>query len=432
VYGNQKTVFRMGAGSFYDRVSGNFIFNMIQNPPTLFSSTAYYGTFNGVSTATGLIGAPSILSVANGAQFPITWQFNSDVQQQLPGHAVLTVAYVGSRSSHLITSANLNYSPYGTTFLPQNQNPAGTSSIPGANAYPQVELNAYRGFGNITNNRNTASSNYNSMQVGVSRRYVKGLFIQATYTWGKILGTTSNDFGGGIDYLGRTRQLLYTPASYDRRSTFTAVYSYELPSLFRESVLHAIADGWQVSGITYLWTGTPFSIGQTVYVPGTTTSLGSANLTGSYTEGARVQLVSNPFIGVAKSGPYNRLNPTAFMASGQGSAVNPLGYLGQGMRGSQYYGPGLNNTDMSLQKSFVFASERIRLQLRADAFNVFNHVSYTGYNTTVTFPNGPNTLGTSGAVTSANLASPSNTGGFGGVNGAAATRVVALMARVRF
>jgi hypothetical protein len=432
VYGNQKTVFRMGAGSFYDRVSGNFIFNMIQNPPTLFSSTAYYGTFNGVSTATGLIGAPSILSVANGAQYPITWQFNSDVQQQLPGHAVLTVAYVGSSSSHLITSANLNYSPYGTTFLPQNQNPAGTSSIPGANAYPQVELNAYRGFGNITNNRNTASSNYNSMQVGVSRRYVKGLFVQATYTWGKILGTTSNDFGGGIDYLGRTRQLLYTPASYDRRSTFTAVYSYELPSLFRESVLHAIADGWQISGITYLWTGTPFSIGQTVYVPGTTTSLGSANLTGSYTEGARVQLVSNPFIGVAKSGPYNRLNPTAFMASGQGSAANPLGYLGQGMRGSQYYGPGLNNTDMSLQKNFVFASERVRLQLRADAFNVFNHVSYTGYNTTVTFPNGPNTLGTSGAVTSANLASPSNTGGFGGVNGAAATRVVALMARVRF
>ena len=430
VYGNQKTVLRMGAGSFYDRVSGNFIFNMIQNPPTLFNSTAYYGTFSGLTTSAGLIGAPSILSVANGSQPPITWQFNSDVQQQLPGKTVLTIAYVGSRSSHLITSANLNYSPYGTTFQPQNQNPAGTSTIPGANAYPQVELNAYRGFGNITNNRNTASSNYNSIQVGVSRKYVKGLFLQTTYTWGKVLGTTSNDFGGGIDYLGRTRQLLYTPASYDRRNTFTAVYSYELPRMFSNSILHSLADGFQISGLTYLWSGTPFTIGQTVFAPGTTTSLGSANLTGSYTEGARVQLVGNPFAGTAKSGPYNRLNPTAFAASPQGSAAVP--YTGLGMRGSQYYGPGLNNTDLALQKSFAFASERVRMQLRIDAFNAFNHVSYTGYNTTVTFPNGPNTLGTPGNVTSANQASPTNTGGFGGVNGAAAPRVVALMARVRF
>jgi hypothetical protein len=442
VFGNQKTVLRMGSGAFYDRYSGNTIFNMLNNPPSVLNPTVYYSTFSSLSSVSGLIGAPSILSVGDGMKYPVTWQFNADVQQQLKYHTVLTVAYVGSSSSHLEQNPNLNHSPYGSTFQAANQNPAGTSTIPGANAYAQVLLNTYRGFGTITHYQSGASSNFNSMQVSVNHSYANGLFLKSTYIWSKVLGTTSAD-SGSVDFLGRTRQLDYTPTNYDRRQTLTVTYSYTLPSLFRNSdtlhsTLHAIADGWELSGNTTLWGGNPISFGQTVYFPGTTTSMGSANLTGSYTEGARIQLISDPFHGVSRgNATYGRLNPAAFQASPGGSLANPLAYTGLGMRGNQYYGPGIDNSDMSLQKNFSLHSEGARLQLRADAFNVFNHNSFSGYNTTITF-SGPGVVGnafyqpTTGGTTYPNIAAQNNTGGFGGVSGANANRVVALMARIRF
>ena len=127
------------------------------------------------------------------------------------------------------------------------------------------------------------------MEVALNRRYAKGLLVGVAYTWSKTLGTISNDFSSGTDLLGRTRQLLYAPTVYDRRQTFSTNWVYELPRLFRTSAIgHALVDGWQISGIARAETGAPFSIGFSI--PG----YGNQNLTGSYTEGARVQQIGNP------------------------------------------------------------------------------------------------------------------------------------------
>jgi len=92
-------------------------------------------------------------------------------------------------------------------------------------------------------------------------------------------------------------------------------------------------------------------------------------------------------------------------------------------------GPGINNWDLSLQKSFAI-KERVHLELRGDAFNVFNHTQFSGVNSTITYASFTN-------LTPTNLpfkadGSINNINGFGTVNGARDPRILQLVMRLRF
>jgi hypothetical protein len=421
VTGQSNIVIRGGGGVYYDRSQGNIIFDELTNPPSIFTPVLSNGFINNVTPLTNLnntpIGPPSISSILTSAKIPTVYAFNFGVQAKLPYSLVLDTAYVGTTASHLVEKLNLNAVPYGAAFLPQNQDPSvAPSTKPGATSLPQAFVSPYTGYGTITQYQSTGSSNFNSLQVSLNRRYAKGLFLGVAYTYGKSLGITSNDTDFvRIDNLNRQQN--YGPLAIDRRHTVAIQYIYDVPGLFSKSGwAHSVLDGWQVSGVTRLQSGAPYEV--TANVNG----FSNQNITGSFTEGSRVQQVlGDPFAGV-NGDVFHRINPLAF-------APPPVGNIGLGEKRNPFIGPGINNTDLSLQKTFGLG-ERFSLQTRIDAFNAFNHPQFTGINSTINY----NTITGGNALSNiSNLADPvTRQNGFGSVSGARDPRVLQLMVRLVF
>jgi hypothetical protein len=195
--------------------------------------------------------------------------------------------------------------------------------------------------------------------------------------------------------------------------------------------MHSVTDGWQVSGVTSIRSGMPYTPGFSV------SGAGSANQTGSNTEGARIGVVAGCNPNTGSSDPFNRLNAACFFAPSPGS-------LGLESGQNWLYNPGLIQFDMSLEKQFA-VKEKLHFLLRVDAFNVFNHANFTGLNTTLNFNAYPSSNGiVTGQPTLANNATPYNAAGqlvnvtgFGSVTSAAAgapggPRVLQLVAKITF
>jgi hypothetical protein len=411
------TVFRGGSGIFYNRTGGSNVFSFVTNPPTVYSPTLRYGLVSQLNPSTALLGPSSITSRQYAAKIPTTYDFDLEVQQELPGHVKADIAYVGTTASQLIQQMNLNGIPYGAAFLPQNQDPVKVAQNPsapaGANAKDENFIRPYAGYGDIAQIQNGGSSNYHSLQIALNRRYASGLFFSVAYTWAKALGVTTND----TDYIrvdGRTRQVNYGPLSFDRRNTFASNIIYPIPSIFHgSSWMHSVIDGWQLAGIIRFQTGAPYMV--SAFVNG----YSNQELTGSYSEGPRGRIIGNPFAGTSHD-PYHRLNPAAFAAPVVGDPG--IGQEGQ----NSFIGPGVNDTDLTLQKEFK-VKERYNFQLRMDAFNVFNHTQFNGINSGIAF-NTPG--GTDFTNPAAN--NPAQYAGFGSVSGANDPRILQLIGRFTF
>jgi hypothetical protein len=213
----------------------------------------------------------------------------------------------------------------------------------------------------------------------LQRRAAKGLFLGLAYTWSKALataqsgGTNDNAFVRPDQF---NREANYAPSSFDRRQVLAINYVYTFPKLpVGNALTRAFTDGWQFSGVTQAVTGSPFTPGFSIQ------GAGNQNITGSNTEPARIGVVAgcNPYTG--SSDPFNRLNPACFFAPSPGSVGLESGI-------NFLYGPAVVNFDMALQKEFV-VKERLHFQFRIDAFNVFNHTDFSGYNATLNFNSYP-------------------------------------------
>jgi hypothetical protein len=411
--GEQKIVIRTGGGIYYDRFQGNRVFDFVRNPPLGIQPTLNYGYINTISPSSALLSPPSFYAADQSGKIPNTYDFTFGMQTKLPYNMVLDTSYVGALSRHLQDNRNLNYVPFGAGFLPQNQDSTISSTLPGGAALPANFLRNMRGIADINLYESAATGNYNSMQVTLDRR-VGHLFVGVAYTWSKDLTTASGDtnFVRPDQY---TRAAYYGPSGNDRRQSFALNYVYNLPELRgMHAAVRALLGGWQLSGVTRFQTGTPYGIGYSI------SGAGSVNITGSTTEGARVYVLGNPSTG--SSNPYNRLNaamvaPPVVGSIGLESGVNYL------------TGPGINNWDLSLQKTFSI-KERVHMQLRADAFNVFNHTQFSGVNSTITYASFTN-------LTPTNLylkadGTVNNINGFGTVNGARDPRIMQLVVRLQF
>jgi hypothetical protein len=378
VTGRQNVVIRSGGGIYYDRFQGNRVFDMVRNPPEGLDPQLLYGFAQNINPNNVLLAPLNLYAADPHAKLPTTYSFQFDVQTRLPWSMMLDTAYVGGLGRHLQDNRNLNPVPYGADFLAQNQDPTLTSTsstLLGTNALGPNFLRPYRGYGTIALYESAATSNYNALQVSLNKRATTGLFFGMSYTWSKALTTaTSDSTYVHADNLAKAAD--YGPANFDRRQIFIANYVYNLPSqTWGNPVTHAITNGWQLSGVTQLQSGAPFT-------PTVSTPLSSQNLTGnavanSTYEGARVGVVAgcNPYSG--SGDPWNRLNLACFTAPQPGS-------LGLESGVNFLYQPGLINFDMALQKEFA-VKERLRFQFRVDAFNVFNHSNFTNLNTTINF-----------------------------------------------
>jgi hypothetical protein len=317
---------------------------------------------------------------------PRTTNFNLNVQYQASKSTIITVGYVGSIGRHLLGAYNLN--------------PAGTA--PGVNLNPTAQgcgsdffLALCTGgatfqYGALTNvlgqpgiQATDYSSNYNSLQATVNRRFTNGLGFGMAYTWSRYFDYTSSlensSFNGpGINVYNVAQN--YGPSANDAPQRLVFNYTYTLPFFKYGHHFRALTDGWTLSGIATFQSGFPVEVYNLDY----------NDLQWSYPDAFYANPGHGQLTGIPLSVNHNPRNNT--IAGVQNYWINPaaftapaLGTTGDANR-NPFYGPGLNYWDTALEKDIHF-TEAMYVQLRLETFNTFNHANFAQPDGYVSDPN---------------------------------------------
>jgi hypothetical protein len=389
VFGNGKTAIRGGVGVFFDRLDGNEVYSMASNPPVVYAPTAYYGQLTSLASTAGLLGPQTITQWTGHTRLPQARSASFGVQQNIGFGTVLDVAYQGNWGLNRNVYENMNAIPIGADFLPQNIDPTVTGNKA---VTANLERTIYPGLGTLNQFVFNGLSSYNGLQATARKRLARGLLFGASYSWSRAMQLLAFD-----PLVANNYSRNYGPQGADRRQTIGINYSYDFPKpgqALHSKPLTVVADGWQISGITTANTGGPFT-------PSFSTT-NSEDITGSTNEGARINVVGNPYANIPTnpSVPDGKLafNPAAFAVP----AVGTIGNAGGGA--GILYGPGWINFDASLSRSIPIGSERRQLKLRLEAFNVFNHTQFSGIASSFAFnptaAGNPNTTANTGQYTS--------------------------------
>jgi hypothetical protein len=241
-------------------------------------------------------------------------------------------------------------------------------------------LRPYPGYANIRVQENEDRSNYNSVQVSAVRKMHRGLEFGINYTFSRTLDTSSDTPQDAYNVAAD-----YGLSAIHRAHVLTLSYVYELP-FFRQHpsrFLRGVLGGWDLSGVTVYQSGAPF----TVTVPVDVARIGVTS--------SRATLVDDPTLPGSERTPERWFNTEAFLAP-ERMTPGQFGTSGRNI----LIGPSFRQWDVALSK-WVGLGPRVKLQLRAEAFNVFNQVSFTGLNTTVRFDSSGRPAQGYGAVTAA-------------------------------
>ena len=431
IYGDGKGVIRGGFGTSHDREQGNLIFNTVfGNPALVTTPTVFNSTVADIPTAAQ--SNSGVLSGIYGAdvsgQVPVVYSYSLGVQREMGSGVTLDVAYVGTLGRHLVTARDINTIPYGTTFTRAAQNPADFAggvvpavepnlppeyaaagyNFSGQYAYTQNYLSPYKGYGQMEYYKFDGTSNYNSLQVSVQRRFAHTLTFGGSYTWSKTLTTSSAD-ESFVDPFN-PRKYSYGPANYDSRNIAAINYVYDLPSLTKRfggpHWLGYVTDNFQLSGLANIMSGTP--VRNALYSPANQLTGGSQ---------------------------YSKTPPDYVGLDGHGQLILPtIGFPSQDSPGSIRDG-GLVTWDSSIFKNFLFGNpDKGRyIQLRGEFFNVLNHPNFSShdYGANVTLPtyNGDGTYTPLSIAKDSNFGQPTSSYGATGPGG---PRVVQLAAKVYF
>jgi hypothetical protein len=348
--GHQSTILRGGYGMFYERVEGNYLFSAVNNPPFVQQAQIYNGNLSNPSGGTNEV-FPSTINNSHylDMKVPRTMNWSLGIQQKIRADTLLSVAYIGSSAANLSYQQDINQLPLGTV-----------------QANPGVNVNAlrpYPGYADIYEYNTGANSTYHSLQVQLKKQMRNGAVISAAYTWSRAL-TDANNYAYQPEDSYNLRGD-WGPANYNRNQIFVFNYVYPLPFWTAGNTWYQKAlGGWQLSGVVTLESGLPLN----VTVQGDPAGIG---ITGSQ----RPNVVSDVFAGTHGT---QFLNPQAFAVAQPGTFGN-LGAFA-------IFGPSTYNWDTAIQKDFPFR-ERVHANFRAEFFNVLNHLSYTGVNTTVAASN---------------------------------------------
>ncbi len=433
--GSQTTIFRAGGGLYYDRPDGNTIFSIPGNPPIATSQDLRYGQLQTLGQGLSTVGVAGMTIFQYDAKVPASWQWNAGIQRTLPWALVADVSYVGTRGVNRISNApNLNAVDFGAAYLPQNQDPtrAGASVVPGALAYPDNQLRAYKGLGNITTYTTDFWDEYHSIQTSLNRRFRNSFSVGFNYAYGISFkgntGLTKRYQHGADGTLSvRADQADYEKLNQtlDRRPHIikaNGVWSLpKVPSSFG-GVAGYLLNDWQLAGVLTAGSAAAYDLGF-----GYQNNGGSVNLTGSPNYGARIVYVGDPGNGCSNN-QYAQFNVNAVTGPQYGSVGLESGR--NILRGCPD-----KRVDLSLSKDLRVGGSR-RLELRADVFNAFNAVIINGRNTTVTYVSPTNLtvvnnqFNADGSLNTSR-AKPNNSG-FGAATGAQALRNVQLQLRFQF
>ena len=398
-FGDGKTAIRAGAGVFYNlREDGGVTGDFATTAPIIGSSTVNFGnasTFTGNCNAlpagcAGSGGTP--LGPQDTKIMPInhkiasTFSVSLGIQHDLGFSTILDIAYVGTWGRHLEVTPNINSVPYLSQFLAQNIDPTASKQtfLNGTVTQQAAKSDnffrpSFPGYATVDVRQYTGTSNYNALQTSVNRRFTKNLQFGVSYTWSKTMSyvdTSSTGTAGAIARYQDPRWWNYGLANIDRTHNLVFHWLYKLPNashLWNNPVLKAVADNWELSGISEYVSGSPQSV---------TMSTGALNLTGGG-DGARILVFGDPLAPASqRHSTFQYLNTGVF-------ALPPVGVIPSPSmpgitRRITYRGPGTQNWDMALSKT-IHITERVHFQLRGEAYNIFNHVSFDTVTNTATF-----------------------------------------------
>jgi hypothetical protein len=348
-----KTVVRGGYGIYYllfKRAGSEDQLGL--NPPSLLEPTLNsngnqpaFLLQNGfpaglLNPATAPLATLHIHAMQSASPTPYTQEWSLGFQRELPAHMVLTMDYVGTKSTHLDIIHDLN------------------QYVPGTKTFP------YPNFGYLEYSEANGVGNYSGLETSLQRRFTNGLSFEAAYTWSKNTGTTYNQTA--------TNAL----SSNDVPQRVVLSYLYELPfghgkTLFTSGPGSAILGGWRTSGVYTYSAGLPFTVSSggnlntDIDVYGNATSL--PNMIGT------PKIVGNVNCWFYYSGnPHcGTLSPNTTDAYALPTPANPYGDGAvNGLRG-----PHTNVFDFALMRDFQL-HEKTNLQFRWEVFNLTNSVLF--------------------------------------------------------
>ncbi|HSE15636.1 MAG TPA: carboxypeptidase regulatory-like domain-containing protein [Pyrinomonadaceae bacterium] len=406
VGGKGDLVLRAGAGLFYNRVQGNYDYYSSGEMPNTYRATVDtpWGAANGNGLSfSDLRNLDPFSTISNvdinsrdlqSNEIPRVANVSFTIEKRLPMDNILSVAYVGTQGRHLPQRRNLNIVPLGalssgiiplsspvtvtngsvtTTYTQLNlADPIQRAGVDGSVLRQFKPFPAYNSIGLY---QFTGTSTYHSLQATLSHNG-RNLQYFATYTFGKALGTVATNESDGSAWADPidTRNRSWGVLPFDRTHVFNLSYNWSLPRLarggFANPVTRGIFNGWQISGITTVQSGTPIRLkfvgdiattGQAVAwygsdafnIPNSGASLGAVT----------PQYLGNPQVGGSGLGDrvfdLGKLQIPAFPTTGPSQ---PPFYLRS---------PGRSNFDISFFKNFNITESK-KIQFRTGLFNVFN------------------------------------------------------------
>src|SRR5262245_26437720 len=371
--GGGKTVIRAGAGIFYQPPFLEQFNNMVDSAP--FSpqvqvfrvpfSNPYVSTFNPFPAQF----APQIPASNVAFQLPLSlavtyqrnWKparvlnWNFTVERQVASDLLVRASYVGSKGTHLNYNNDIN-AP-----LPS----------PSATADNEDARRPYSQFVQLTQDTSGANSTYNALQLAVEKRFSHNFTVSANYTWSRSIDPVSYPTDlDTINVINPYNLNAYRGVSdFNVPHRFVLNYLWQLPSP-KAGVLRTVFGGWETSAVWTLQSGFPLNItsGNDTSFSLPTVGNDQAQLlcTPHYTGGSQADRIAQWFDTQCFGVP----------------ADNTFGNVGR----NTLIGPGTFNVDMGIHKDFALR-ERLRLQLRGEFFNTFNHTQFNNPDTTVTDSN---------------------------------------------
>ena len=277
---------------------------------------------------------------------------------------MVDVGYVVSLGRHLLWQRNLSPIALGANFLPQNADPTNTR-VP----LPSSFLRGIVGYNDVLQREWAASSNYHSLQVSANRRFARGLQFGGSWTWSKSMDYNSSDLVT-VSALVPVRVWNYGLSDFDRTHVAKINYNYDIPTpqWAKAGIAKQTLGGWQVSGLTSFVSGAPATAGLNF--------VAATDVTGSASQGARVNIVADAVIPKGDRTFSRNFNTDAFRPP-------PIGTIGNSARYTMR-GPGINNWDVAVFKNFVIR-ESLKLQIRWENYNFFNHTQFSAFDTATRF-----------------------------------------------
>jgi hypothetical protein len=369
-FGDSGVVWRMSYGIFYTPVDLNTWCNQLHNVPLVFPITQQSDNFTpnpalaGFNFPAPVLGKTTVSFATFDPHAPAQYvqQWSASLQKSLGPSTVLEAGYTGSRGLHLQRADLINNAPPGPGLI-QPRRPYQTATFVDGTVFPagiQVASSTFP-VSSINLLQNSAKSWYDAGYVNIRRRYSHGLSLLANYTYAKSL-TDAPDFRSpmfeaSIAQNNSDLEAEKGPACDIRhRVSLSAVYA--IPGYRRSNLTRRLTTNWQLAAVFQAQSGYPF----TVSVFGDTANSG-------------IVLGENPiradYNGQPLYGPGTRTAQAWFQTT---AFAVPAAYTFGNAGRNTVYGPGMQTADLALSREFAVA-ERLRFQIRGEAFNALNHTN---------------------------------------------------------